>query len=177
MDRDSSLDIGTGSPSSECGRPTDKSSTRIARGLSNSASAYRFFVRSDKGFRLSIDGRLWLNKGANQLFDDYVDISLAAGAHTLVVESFEVVGGANIVVSRYATGAGCRRSVPRGHFKWEYLPNTGLSGTPRMVRAPLCQGTGPPTSPVVPALPATLWERLGLPRRSPARRSTPSSVP
>lgn len=86
---------GTGSPGSDCGLGTDRFSVRWTRDVNLPAGTYRFTVTGDDGVRLYVDDALKLDRWIDQAPTTYtVDVSLAAGYHTLELEYYENGGGA-----------------------------------------------------------------------------------
>jgi hypothetical protein len=85
------FDFGSGSPSPACGIGADNFSARWTRTVNfSSAGNYRFTVTANDGVRLFVDNQLLLDKWFDQPTTTYpVDVSLAAGAHTLRLEHFE----------------------------------------------------------------------------------------
>lgn len=87
---------GAESPTSDL--PADFFSVRWSKRGFLPAGTYRFIVSADEGFRLSIDGQVWLDT-----WDDVqpgttlgVDVALEAGEHEIVLEYREFSGGAYI---------------------------------------------------------------------------------
>ncbi len=127
-----------GSPSTACNLPGVLFSARWTRLVSFTAGTYRFFTSSDDGMRLYIDGQKvqdrWYDQAAGQ---QTVDVTLAGGTHTVLVEYYQAYGSASAAVSwqQLTTVANtCTATVASDHWKGEYFNNTSLSGTPLMVR-------------------------------------------
>ncbi len=81
---------GDGSPSVACGINTNNFSVRWTRNMNFGSGSYQFIVTGDDGVRLYIDGQLKLDKWLDQLATTYaVNIDLAAGNHTIVLEYYE----------------------------------------------------------------------------------------
>jgi hypothetical protein len=88
------LDWGVGGPNA-CGIGSDRFSARFTRTASSNAGTYRFSVTSDDGVRLYVDGQLKLDRWIERApATDTVDVPLAAGNHTTVLEYYENGGGA-----------------------------------------------------------------------------------
>ncbi len=106
MVRDDGTDVlnfnwGTaGSPSAACNVPGVWYSVRWTRLVNFTAGTYRFSTSSDDGMRLYIDGQLvqdrWVYQQASV---QTVDVPMAAGNHTLVVEYFQGAGQESAAVS------------------------------------------------------------------------------
>lgn len=80
--------------------PADHFSARWSRVADYQAGGYRFTVTGDDGIRLLVDGVQVINGWQDQWATTYtVDLNLAAGPHTIVVEYYERTGGA---VARFA---------------------------------------------------------------------------
>ena len=61
---------------------------------------YTFFISSDDGSRIYLDGRLLINNdGLHGMVEKSASIDLAAGAHALVVTYFDNGGGDGLRVS------------------------------------------------------------------------------
>ena len=92
-------DWGLGSPAG--GITTDYLSARWTRGIQFPGGYYRFYLRTDDGARLIIDGVTyidrWRPEGSPQAATTYTaDIYLSPGNHTLQVEYQELVGSATL---------------------------------------------------------------------------------
>lgn len=86
---------GTAGPSQECGIPADDFSVRWSRRLLLNDGLYRFSITADDGVRFFVDGRKALDQWRNQQKSTFnVDLSLYAGAHTIVLEYYEHTGEA-----------------------------------------------------------------------------------
>ncbi|MBI4914473.1 MAG: carboxypeptidase regulatory-like domain-containing protein [Acidobacteria bacterium] len=99
MVRDDGVELdrnfGADSPSSTCGVRSDDFSVRWKKTETFAAGSHRFSVASDDGFRLYVDGTLKLDKWYDQPFPSIpftVDVTLAAGSHTVKVEYYEKGG-------------------------------------------------------------------------------------
>jgi hypothetical protein len=89
------FDWGSGSPSSQCGVGADHFSVNWKRQIEFIGGTHRFTVTSDDGFRLYIDDVLMLERWFVQSPTTYsLDVSLAAGSHTVELEYYEDYGGA-----------------------------------------------------------------------------------
>jgi len=126
---DATLDFtwDTGSPAPEI--PSNSFSARWSRTLDFATGTYEFRVLVDDGARLWVDDRLvidgWEDGGTRELT---VDLPLAAGAHTLMLEYYEGFGQARARL----TWEKITPSFP--DWKGEYWPNVNLAGAPVLVR-------------------------------------------
>jgi glucose/arabinose dehydrogenase len=88
----------TGSPAA--GVPADFFSARWTRVKDYAAGSYRFSVTGDDGIRLLVDGVQVIDGWQDQWPTTYtVELDLAAGAHTVVIEYYDKTGGA---IARYS---------------------------------------------------------------------------
>ena len=117
----------TGSPAPEI--PSNSFSARWSRTLEFATGTYEFRVLVDDGARLWVDDRLvidaWEDGGTRELT---VDLPLAAGAHTLMLEYYEGFGQARARL----TWEKITPSFP--DWKGEYWPNANLAGPPVLIR-------------------------------------------
>jgi len=117
----------TGSPAPDI--PSNSFSARWSRSLEFDTGTYEFRVLVDDGARLWVDDRLvidaWEDGGTRELT---VDLPLAAGAHTLMLEYYDGYGQAR---ARF-TWEKITPSFP--DWKGEYWPNANLVGAPVLVR-------------------------------------------
>ena len=110
--------------------PDDHFSTRWTRTDSFTAGTYRVDARSDDGIRVRVDGGLVIDEftdhGADDLYS--VDIALAAGEHTIVVEYYENGGSALAFVSvtKLADDVTCDPN----QYRAEYYDNQNFAGSP-----------------------------------------------
>ncbi|HEY7628652.1 MAG TPA: PA14 domain-containing protein, partial [Ilumatobacteraceae bacterium] len=89
------FDWGSGPPAG--GMPSDNFSVRWTRTANFTAGTHRFTMGSDDGSRLYIDGALVFDRWWDQSYPSpppWVDVTLAAGAHTVVMEFYERGGAA-----------------------------------------------------------------------------------
>lgn len=101
-DGDGALDFGwgEGTPSSECGVPSDEFSVRWRRTVHLEAGTYRFTLTGDDGVRLSIDGVVQIDEWRRQGPTTFTaTVELDAGDHTLQLDYFEGGGGATAELS------------------------------------------------------------------------------
>jgi LysM repeat protein len=120
------FDWGTGGPA---GLPSDNFSIRFTRTMHFEAGKYLFHVLVDDGVRLFIDKELEIDQWRVQPPTNFsVEKNLAAGNHTLRVDYFENLGGAQIKLQIEALEV----PVPKPVAKWyaEYFSNRNLQGTP-----------------------------------------------
>ena len=120
------FDWGTGSPDRTV--PADEFSVRWQRDAWFEGGTYRFYARSDDGFRLWVDGFLvvdsWLDQQAAWITRDYY---LPQGMHALRVEYYEHGGGARVTLAwdRVHGGQG---------WMGEYFANMELIGQAVLTR-------------------------------------------
>jgi sugar lactone lactonase YvrE len=82
------------------------------------AGSYRFFTTSDDGSRLLIDGTMVVNNdGLHGAVEQFGDITLGVGKHTIEVTFFEKTGGASLSVSYQGPG-----------IAKQFVPDTVLLG-------------------------------------------------
>ncbi len=118
---------GTGSPDPVI--PADNFSARWTRTLGFEAGTYRFYVSSDDGARVFVNGQLVVDAWHRQSLPNthHGDITLSAGQHTIIVEYFEEGGEAHAHVwwDRLGTFSG-----------WEgrYYDNNQFRGGPAFIR-------------------------------------------
>lgn len=119
---------GTNAPGA--GLPSDDFSVRWTGKSTFDSGAYRFKLTVDDGARLYVDGTrvldAWETGSARQLS---VDVGLAKGTHTIVLEYFEHKHDAQVSLTWEKASA-----VTISHWKGEYWSNENLSGTPSLVR-------------------------------------------
>jgi len=126
---------GTGSPADNCGVNTDNFSVHWSRDIEFTAGTYRFTVTSDDGFRLYIDDVLRLESWVDQAPTTYsVDVSLAAGNHTVELEYYENGVGAMVRLSWEGIFISCIAAVPSDRWQGEYLSGMDLAGSLMMIR-------------------------------------------
>jgi hypothetical protein len=83
----------TGSP--DPALPTNNFSARWTRVMDYQAGTYRFTATGDDGIRVKLDGNVILDGWSDHPPTTYtVDVPVAAGPHTIVVEYYERTGGA-----------------------------------------------------------------------------------
>jgi hypothetical protein len=127
-DLDVNFDWNANSPAP--GLPADNFSARWTRTAGFDAGTYRFHALVDDGVRLWVDDRLvldeWYDSTPHEVTADW---AVAQGTHTIRVEYYEHVGGAQISVWWNQVGA---PSYP--DWKGEYWSNRSLSGDPRLLR-------------------------------------------
>jgi hypothetical protein len=125
---DSAIDFNWGGGAPAAGVPADGFSVRWSRTEWFDAGTYRFYSRSDDGFRL------WV--GDMQVFNNWFDqqggwitrdLYLTAGVYPVRAEYYENVGGALVTLSweRISGGPG---------WQGEYYANRNLSGSPSLSR-------------------------------------------
>ena len=124
------FDWSLGSPGSPCGLGVDQFSVRWTRSVYFPQGTHRFTVTSDDGFRLYIDGALRLERWFDQGSTTYtVDVSLAAGNHTIVLEYYENGGYA---VARLSWG-----DVSAPSNNWAFPVGDAATGNGWYVSNPL----------------------------------------
>ena len=120
------FDWGGGAPAANV--PADNFSVRWTRTEWFEGGTYRFYSRSDDGFRL------WV--GNMQIFDNWIDqqggwhtrdIFVGQGTYQVRAEYYENSGGALVALNWERIG---------GNYGWrgEYFPNKGLTGSPVLLR-------------------------------------------
>jgi hypothetical protein len=124
----------------------DGFSARWSRYLDLSGT-YRFTTTSDDGLRVYVNGRLLINEWTDHAPKTVsADITLPSGHHMVVVEFYENAGGAVASVSWAPVAV-------INNWRGEYFNNTGLSGSPALVRDDakinFLWGSGSPASGVV----------------------------
>ena len=102
-----SFDWGSGSPGAGCGVPVDNFAARWTRTAYFNAGTHRFTVTADDGVRLYVDGVLRIDRWIDQAPTTYtVDLSLAAGNHTVRMDYYERGYGALAALSWAPVGGG-----------------------------------------------------------------------
>jgi hypothetical protein len=120
------FDWGRGAPDAVL--PIDEFSARWTRVLPFEEGLYRFHIWVDDGVRLYVDDKLvadeWQDGARREVT---VDHQMSAGNHSLRVEYYERSGDALIHIWW---------EKPAAYPDWraEYWPNTGLDGSPALVR-------------------------------------------
>jgi len=128
---DAAINFAWGAGSPGPGVAADNFSVRWTNFVSFEAGSYRFTVRTDDGVRLWVDDNLIIDHWADQPATSYTaDRTLGAGYHSIRMEYYEAYGNAVAQLSwQKLSSSG---SFPQ--WKGEYFNNTGLSGTPVLVR-------------------------------------------
>jgi LysM repeat protein len=117
---------GTGSPQGSI--PADNFSARWTRTRSFDAGQYRFYVKVDDGVRVWVDNLLIIDQWHDTAAREYTAVrQLGAGNHSLRVEYYEHLGGAQIHFW-------VDRVDGIGAWRGEYFNNMGLSGSPVLAR-------------------------------------------
>ena len=93
--------------------PTDNFSAKFDRTTAFQCGTYRFYVFSDDGVRLDIDGVRRLDRWQQQVAAYTVDVALTSGTHNLHVEYYEQSGSAALRVV-WAQIANCAPPAPSG---------------------------------------------------------------
>jgi glucose/arabinose dehydrogenase len=132
---DSTIDFNWGAGSPGDGVPANNFSARWTRALVVADdSTYTFSVTADDGERLYIDGVKVLDKWFPQggAVTSTVTRHLAPGTHQIVLEYFEMGGGA---VAKFSYEASLEPPPePPPPFAAEYFDNIDLTGTPALAR-------------------------------------------
>lgn len=82
------------SPNSQCGIGTENFSVRWTRDMAFKGGSHRFVMTVDDGGKLSVDGKLLIDKWIDQGPSAYTaDVSLSEGVHHIVMEYYQHVGG------------------------------------------------------------------------------------
>ena len=127
-DRTIDFNWGVGSPAP--GLPADNFSARWTRQVEFDTATYRFYLTVDDGARVWVDGQIvmdeWYDGSVRQL---YADRALTRGMHTVHVEYYEHLGGAQIKLwwERLAP-------MPIPDWMGEYWANPSLAGNPTLIR-------------------------------------------
>lgn len=120
------FDWGSGSPGAPI--PADHFSVRWTRSEYFSGGDYRFYVTTDDGARLWVDGTLLIDQWHNQAATTYEAVAtLSEGTHFLRLEYYEDMGDA-VISCRWEPAV----SFP--DWKGEYFNNIHLSGAPVLQR-------------------------------------------
>jgi len=132
---------GTGSPDGAI--PVDYFSVRWTRNFYFNAGTWRFTTTTDDGVRLWVDGNLVIDKWFPQTATAYsVDVSLAAGNHSIQMEYFEQTLNASALLSYTPINAPVPPPVPppppqpgpSSAWRGQYFNNLNFSGAPVFVR-------------------------------------------
>ena len=125
---DAAIDFDWGTQSPGTGVPADGFSVRWTRTLDFAAGTYRFYVGSDDGVRLYVDGQLLIDQWHEAGAVIYAaDRQLSAGAHTLRLEYYENRGNAAVQLWWDRPG-----TFPQ--WRADYFGNRTLSGNPALTR-------------------------------------------
>jgi hypothetical protein len=124
---DQGIDFNWGNSSPAAGLPADDFSVRWTRRQHFPAGTHRFFVEVDDGARLWIDSRLVIDRWNDGPGSFSGDIYLTEGAHDVRMEMYEHLGGA-----RARMWWSQVKDYP--DWKGEYFNNSGLQGSPVLVR-------------------------------------------
>jgi len=126
--------------------PDDNFSVRWTRTVNFTPGYYRFSVQADDGFRLWLDGGLFIDKWQDMSYElHYVDGTYLQGSHSIKLEYYEHTGSARV---RFWWGSGAPSAPaptavpPSGSLPvdeddpWEaaYFDNPDLSGEPALTR-------------------------------------------
>ncbi len=125
-DADVSFNWESGAPSA--GLPADGFSARWTRSMAFQSGTYRFYVTSDDGVRVWVDGVSIIDQWHDATGATFsADRAMTAGQHTLRVEYYENGGAARIHVWWERLG-----DFPQ--WRGEYFPRADLVGPPAVVR-------------------------------------------
>ena len=125
-DPDVNFNWGAFSPAASI--PADDFSARWTRSLGFSAGVHRFYVRSDDGVRVWLDGELIVDQWHDASNVTYsAERTLSAGTHAVRVEYYENRGDAQIQLWWERPG-----EFPQ--WRGEYYANASLAGAARLVR-------------------------------------------
>jgi hypothetical protein len=120
------FDWGTGAPATWI--PADRFSARWSRTIALSEGTYSFYALSDDGVRVWLDGQLIIDQWHDTSPVTYsAERNLAGGNHNLRVEYYENGGQARVMF-------GWERKGEFPMWRGAYYPNTGLAGSPALVR-------------------------------------------
>ena len=124
---DKGIDFDWGNGAAAPGLPADNFSVRWTRQLGFPAGYYRFFVETDDGARLWVDGQLvvdqWRDGPASQMGEIYLN----EGQHHLRVETYERSGLARARMW-------WARQDDSALWRGQYFSNRDLAGQPALVR-------------------------------------------
>lgn len=105
--------------------PIDNFAVRWTRSMELQGGTYRFFVTSDDGVRLWVDGQLLIDEWHTSPGDSYeAEAELDAGTHLFKVEYYELGGNAKISV----------RWQVASDWLGKYWTNMEMSGEPALVQ-------------------------------------------
>jgi hypothetical protein len=124
---DAAINFNWGAAAPAMGLPADAFSVRWKRTLRFQEGTYRFYVQSDDGVRVWLDGELIINQwrdGSDVI--DTAERTLSGAAHTLRVEYYENLGTARILFWWERLGA----------YQWRgaFFSNADLAGAPTLMR-------------------------------------------
>lgn len=112
------------------GIPADRFSVRWTSKPTFDKGTYRFRLVADTGARLYVDGKLVLDAWRDgKLATWWVDVDLSKGSHAIRLDYREVTGDAHVKLTWEAV-----KKVTITDWKGEYFANTGLQGSPALVR-------------------------------------------
>lgn len=122
---------GTGGPAALGGVVNDFS-VRLSRSIPFDAGAYAFYLTTDDGARLYIDGVLVIDRWHGSLRGTATyrhQQTMTAGAHDIVIEYYEEGGDARLRLQWFN-----ETEHPNTQWRAEYYSNENLSGAPAVVR-------------------------------------------
>ncbi|MFN2289940.1 MAG: PA14 domain-containing protein [Anaerolineae bacterium] len=124
---DKGIDFNWGSGAPAAGLPADNFSVRWTRQLSYPAGYYRFYVETDDGVRLWVDGQLIIDQWRDGPVSQTGDLYLNQGQHQVRMEMYERSGLAR---ARMWWAQQDDSTLWRG----QYFANRDLAGQPVLVR-------------------------------------------
>ncbi len=127
---DNAIDFNWGNGSPAPGLPADNFSVSWMRQVEFDTATYRFYLTVDDGARVWVDGQIvldeWVDGSVREL---YADRALTRGMHTVHVDYYEHLGGAQIKL-RWERLA----PLPIPDWMGEYWANPNLAGNPTLIR-------------------------------------------
>ena len=127
---DAAIDFNWGQGAPAPGLPADNFSVRWLRKQDFDTATYRFYLTVDDGARVWVDGQIVLDEWHDgSVREVYADYPLTRGEHTVQVDYYEHLGGAEIKLR-------WERLTPLPIPDWmgEYWANPSLAGAPALVR-------------------------------------------
>jgi len=127
---DAAIDFDWGQDAPTASMPIDNFSVRWTRSVDLEADTYSFFVRSDDGVRVWVDGKSIIDEWHPSAGDTYTaELDVDAGAHLIKVEYYEQGGWAQVQFGWAPLEADLYPD-----WKGEYWGNVGLTGAPLLVQ-------------------------------------------
>jgi hypothetical protein len=144
--------------------PSDEFSARWTRTVTLSEGTYRFYVHSDDGVRVWLNGELIIDEWYEATPTTHtVDRTLSTGAYTVQVDYYESAGTAQIQFW-------WERLEDYSEWRGEYFSNTSLSGSPAVVTNTVMPTITPSSAPTLTPSP----DPSDTPTLTPAPTDTPT---